>query len=279
MLRTLKSKQLFWGLVLSSLGLHGAVLALPWPNRSLSPSQIVFDDAALDRAQPPAINITILPETTISSVESKTDSVEPYLSAIPAPQPAPVVTAPIVSPAQTQPIQPPQSPELLQQPQTVQPEPTPAIQPEVESSQSQFLSDTEETDVEDGNSEETPTSAALNQPLDTSPEQGIVVRLGDDFPDLAGAQSGCYGLENCRQISGNFRQMAQQLVSQMEEQGYELTEREDIDNTGHRVFEVSNPNDPSVTHYLNVFSPDIGSAVYVLTVDILSLEELKQLNG
>ncbi len=184
---------------------------------------------------------------------------------MPTSQPAPIAAAPTAFPTQTQ---------------TLQPEPAPGVQPEVEPSQSPLLSDTEEIDTEDDSAEKVPSDIPSDISLEQDiPEHGMVVRLGDDFPDLAGAQSGCYGLENCRQINGNFRQIAQQLVSQMKSQGYELTEREDLDNTGHRVFEVIHPDDPSITHYLNVFSPDIGSAVYVLAVDILSLEELKQLNG
>lgn len=284
MLRTLKSKRLLWGLFLFSLGLHGAILILPWPDRTLSSSQLAFEDTPpkaavsgkpLDSAQLPAISIATLPNTTDSpSSEDSTEPAELSPSVIPAAQLAPVVAAPVI-PNQIQAVQPVQPQDSSQNPpQNAQSEPTPEVQPEVEPSQSQ-----PQSDIEEAVAEEVLASAASDLSPDTSPEHGMVVQLGDDFPDLADAESGCYGLENCRQVSGNFRQAAQQLVSQMEGNGYELTEREDLDNTGHRVYEVVDLDDPDATYYLNVFSPDIGSAVYVLTVDILSLEALKQLSS
>ena len=101
--------------------------------------------------------------------------------------------------------------------------------------------------------------------------------LSEEFPHLAGAQSGCYGLAGCHQLASNYRQAAQQLIDQMEAQGYQLNERDDIEDTGHRVFEVIAPNEPEKIYYLNVLSPDVGSTVYVVTTDILNLEQLQQL--
>ncbi|MEL7144707.1 MAG: hypothetical protein AAGL08_21195, partial [Cyanobacteria bacterium J06573_11] len=68
-------------------------------------------------------------------------------------------------------------------------------------------------------------------------------------------------------------------TAQMREEGYQLTEQDDIDGTGHRVFEVVDADDPSQIYYLNVFSDGLDSAVYALTATILSLEELKNLNA
>ncbi|MGC1306570.1 MAG: hypothetical protein WA885_05020 [Phormidesmis sp.] len=231
-------------------------------------SQKAFTNTSPGSAQSLAIDITSLPSpTNLLPPASPTESAELSLSAAPTLQPLPGVTAPVMSPGRTQAARPVQ-PQVQTQTQTMQPAPAPAEQSVVPPSQSQPPPDAEPL-----------SSPASSPPPDTSLEHGTVVRLGNDFPNLAGAQSGCYGLENCQQVSGNFRQAAQQLIAQMEGQGYQLTEREDLDNTGHRVFEVIDPDAPNATYYLNVFSPDIGSAVYVLTVNILSLEELKQLKG
>ena len=73
----------------------------------------------------------------------------------------------------------------------------------------------------------------------------MVMLLSEDFPDLAEAQSGCYGLSGCRELSGNYQAAAKQLLAQLEAQGYQLTEREDIDGAGHRVFEAIAHNQPT----------------------------------
>ena len=130
---------------------------------------------------------------------------------------------------------------------------------------------------------------ALEDPLEGADEEqpdkpsepssdGILVSLAD-FPHLSNAQSGCFGLSECHQSQGNYRDVGEQLTAQMRQQGYQLTEKEDIDGAGHRVYEVVNPDEPGQIYYLNVFSDGLDSAVYALTVDVLSLEELKALNA
>ncbi|MEL7072309.1 MAG: hypothetical protein AAGN15_27235 [Cyanobacteria bacterium J06581_3] len=80
-------------------------------------------------------------------------------------------------------------------------------------------------------------------------------------------------------MRGNFRRAAEQLIEQMESKGYQLAELDDIDVTGHRIFEVIVPDEPDTTYFLNVFSSDSGSTIYVMALDILSLAELQQLSS
>jgi len=115
--------------------------------------------------------------------------------------------------------------------------------------------------------------------LEQGPEQGVVLQLADDFPHLSGSQSGCFGLSNCHQASGSYRQVVRQLTEQLRANGYRLTEDDTIDGVGHRVFEVVMPHDPESLYYLNVFSDGLDSAVYAITVNILSLDELKNLQA
>ena len=119
----------------------------------------------------------------------------------------------------------------------------------------------------------TPTPA-----LGSEPEYGKVMPLSAEFPDLEGAEAGSFGLEGCRTMLGNLHEIEQQLIAQLEANNYQLTRRDDIEDSGRRVFEVVTPDEPGELYYLNVFSSDIGKAVYVLTVDILSLVELQQLS-
>ncbi|MEL6263477.1 MAG: hypothetical protein AAFR12_20695 [Cyanobacteria bacterium J06626_6] len=261
--------------LLFSLGCHSLFLVLPWPNYQRPVPDKVSDLAQSQAVQPPAMDVVTLPVSVSSAavqqtIESpppsgrqenrQTVSVAPF-----AEYPSDVASLSQVNVFSPAPASQPIYPDTYPEPVTSGPvpaEPVPAEQPSP-----------------------LPENAALENavPLSESPpEQGseheVLVRLGSNFPHLAGAQAGCYGLESCHQLSGNFRQAAQQLIAQLKSQGYQLTEREDIDGTGHRVFEVIMPDDPNNTVYLNVYSPDVGSTVYVLTADILSLEQLQQLS-
>ncbi len=239
-----------------SLGLHSAVLKLPWPTKPLPSKGDELNRELLNAAQPSTISIASLPTPDPSSADSSgepknsSSAISTSLPAAPTSpqQPQPVQPAPSVQPIQ------PDVPQTLAPAELASPPPS---QPEIE---------------------RLPPDSTVPFP-ETSPEHDVVVHLGDDFPHLAGAQSGCYGLANCRQLSGNYRQAARLLLTQMTDQGYQLAERDDIDNTGHRVFEVITPHEPNVIYYLNVFSPDVGSTVYVMTVNVLSLEQLKQLSS
>lgn len=109
----------------------------------------------------------------------------------------------------------------------------------------------------------------------------MVVALAEGFPHFADVQSGCFSLTNCHRISGqgSYRKAAKQLVQDMADKGYQVSERDDIDSQGHRVYEVVIPTEPEVTYYLNVFSDSTDSMVYAMTLQIVTLAELQQLAG
>ncbi|MGD1898835.1 MAG: hypothetical protein ACFB16_18010 [Phormidesmis sp.] len=276
----------FWKLCLLSFCLHTALFGLPWPQvslqRSLKKEEVSqaesdrLSDEALALNQPLSISTVSLPAASRSPNNSQQNSqkenlptavtesiteidppqtIQPTQAVVQPEQPPQVIDQPIEKPANKPAEQPPQLPE------------TPT------DSASLQLSDLSEPAV----AEEALSTAALSSPLGNEADYGQVMPLSEEFPHLAGAQSGCYGLAGCHQLAGNYRQAAQQLIDQMEAQGYQLNERDDIEDTGHRVFEVIAPNEPEKIYYLNVFSPDVGSTVYVVTTDILNLEQLQQL--
>jgi len=241
----------FLGAVLVSLCAHALTLHLPLPKPSADNPASEPDTAERAISQTratEAISVAKLPVRPPS---------QPSIQQPPQPNP-PTVTAP---PASIQPVvQSPQpSPKPTYQPAPAviapivqQPNPTPSPQP-------------------------SPTPSP--DPTPPAPEQGMVIALTEAFPHFAEAQSGCFSLSNCHRVSGqgSYRQAAKQLVEEMQANGYQVKQRDDIDDQGHRVYEVVIPSEPDATYYLNVFSDSADSMVYALTLQIVSLAELQQL--
>ncbi|NJM96437.1 MAG: hypothetical protein HC800_03805 [Phormidesmis sp. RL_2_1] len=268
-----QSRQLFAGLVLLSLVVHSLVLKLPWP---LPLSSDTLDPAAdlWDVAPPPGIAIAPLPPQITTQVSPA--------AALSPQQPRAFPLLATGRPAQS--AQPSMAP-LGVQPSTQRAEPAQISQSHepipAHSQQQPVVEPTGTAASAPTPSPTAPTTPDDTTPDDTTPEAGKVVRLGDDFPHLQAAQSGCYGLEHCHRIDsgGRYRTAAKQLQNQMIDQGYQVKERDDVDEPGHLVFEVITPNEPEAIYYLNVFSDSAGSTVYVLTTDIVSLGELQQLRS
>lgn len=193
----------------------------------------------------------------------------------------------IAQPVQPAPFLPPFSVQPPAQPQIIQPRPVqpiaqlpiqPPIQPpNISARPAEAAISVEQPVAQLPAADELSPHSPDHSSVEVDPAQGTVMLLGEDFPDLADAESGCYGLAGCRQLSGNYRQAAEQLLAQLKAQGYQLTERDDIDSAGHRVFEAIAPDQPDDIYFLNVFSPAAGSTVYVMAAEILSLEQLQQL--
>lgn len=279
-------------MVVVSLGLHTLSSRVLWP-QPIKPSGQVSETSIKTEEQ------TLLSRTTPESLNAdanETDAIAlvqlppsiPYKKAAHT-QPTPQTTAADTNALSLQPATEsviesiPLEPELSEnflaseEPEANQ-NVAPDILPELETSDS-FEADLDQTT--ETNLEETSPANTQSNPSDPSGQSngGVLLTMSDDFPHLSGAQAGCFGLSNCHQSQGNYRQVVQQLTAQMREEGYQLTEQDDIDGTGHRVFEVVDADDPSQTYYLNVFSDGLDSAVYALTETILSLEELKNLNA
>ena len=265
-------------ILLFSLGFHSLFFLLPWPGYQRLATEEMPDFVQGQSVQPPAIDVVNLPASSLSTEpkpSQQMESVAPISERVPDIAPTQPSEAQVNSLAPAQ-ASSPVSPNTYPNPAALDPLPAEPVPTEPVSTEP--VSTEKPHSLSDDDAFED-VFHSPSSPSEQGTENKMVVQLGDDFPHLAGAQAGCYGLESCHQLSGNFRQAAQQLVEQMESQGYRLTEREDIDGTGHRVFEVIMPDDPNTIAYLNVYSPDVGSTVYVLTADILSLEQLQQLNA
>ncbi|MEB3355097.1 MAG: hypothetical protein VKK04_00005, partial [Synechococcales bacterium] len=95
-----------------------------------------------------------------------------------------------------------------------------------------------------------------------------------DFPHLARAGAGsCSGLGNCHQVDGeNFRQMGTRLVDQLTLQGYEVRSRDDLEDSGIKVYEVTRDG---VSQYLSLLQPELGTSVYVLAANPITTTDLQ----
>lgn len=119
-------------------------------------------------------------------------------------------------------------------------------------------------------------------PADSGPEAGIAMQFGTNFPHLAGAKSGCYGLDNCRIAEGqNYTDALREISEQLETQGYTLTPytgNDDSDVRNHRIFEMRLPSEPNAdVKYLNVFGEGLKTAIYIITPRIITQEDLQSL--
>ena len=116
------------------------------------------------------------------------------------------------------------------------------------------------------------------QPATDPTPVGPLVGYSDIFPHAAGAESGCFGLGDCRRVvgGGNYRRVAASLIDDLENQGYSVDQRDDLDDPGRHVYEVVSPGD-TLIQYLIVFSDGLESAVYVMSDEIITLAELQKL--
>lgn len=261
----LKPHALFLGMVSISATLHMAASVAPWP-QSPPPEEALVGDSALESAidvtTTSAIALTPLPTQSAPTQTPPTASPQPTVANI-SPQPRPIAAPP---------------PEILEADLTL---PLPLENPIQPFEEIERLNNPPEQPVSEPDPvvpDDDPLPAT-DPAQDTDEEPGVVIQLAADFPHLAGAQSGCYGLSHCHQMSGSHRQVARQLTAQMRAQGYQLTEDDTIDGAGHQVFAVVMPQDPGSLYYLNIFSDGLDSAIYAITVDILSLDELKSLQA
>ena len=113
-----------------------------------------------------------------------------------------------------------------------------------------------------------------------SPPAGPLVSYSDAFPHFEGAVGGCFGFNQCRRVSdaGSYRSVARSLISGLEAQGYRVDLRDDLEDTGRNVYELVPPNS-DVVQYLLVFSDSDGSAVYVMSDTIMTLNDLQALQA
>ena len=130
---------------------------------------------------------------------------------------------------------------------------------------------------------ELPEAEGTPQSVVTPPtNEGPLLEYGDGFPHVAGAVGGCFGLSECQRVpnASNFRRMGRGLAGDLTAQDYKVDLLDEFTDSGLNVYAITAPGS-SEQQFLTIFSlVEDGSAIYILTSERLTLEELKQLaNG
>ncbi len=185
----------------------------------------------------------------------------------------------------------PSSPEV---PQAIPVPPVPPVPvPTVSDDPEAVLADPllEASEPEDVLATVNPPEVEANSPITPSPSEpeSLVVEVdppgplrayGTGFPHFEGATAGCFGTTGCRRVSGvgSYREVARSLIANLETQGYQVRLRDDLEDTGRNVYELTPPGSAAAAQYLIVFSdPSDGSAVYVMSDEVLTLHDLESL--
>lgn len=230
--------------LLLSLGLHMLLFLLP-----LLPDRVAEPDET-DAVEPEETSVALTPLPLEPTPQPSVADSSPASIPTPAPVPAPV-NSPV--PAPVPPIAPAPLPTPIPTPAPVEVAPTPsAASPEPRSEAVPF-----------------PSASPTVPP----PQTQIVAPLAD-FPHLA-ESSGCsnQATEGCRQVGGNFRQVSQALREQLRQQGYTVSPRDDLEETGRQVYEVTKDDR---TRYLSIISADLGETVYVLAAEPVTQADIEQ---
>lgn len=198
-----------------------------------------------------------LPERSSSELPSVSTLASPQVpvTRLPSPQPtARVSPSPQPSPAAS--IVPPRpTPAVVRAPQ-LQPQPRPQVAP-----------------VKPPQTVPSPAPTVAASPPSPDPVPPTAIPFGD-VPLLAGAESGCYGIGVCHQLADGtpFRSAGQSLEAQFQSQGYSVKRRDDLEDTGRKVYELSQQGE---TRFLNVLSSNVGTTIYLVTPQPISLQELE----
>ncbi|MEO0432682.1 MAG: hypothetical protein AAF151_13420 [Cyanobacteria bacterium J06656_5] len=187
----------------------------------------------------------------------------------------PVVPQPVPE-EEIAPVEPAPLPELSQPPQTILTQVPDTLPEETVKEPEQPEENLPENKTDDRPDPEEPEAS--------EPEAGIAIQFDSDFPHVAGAVSGCYGLENCRRAEGqNYTDTLREISEGLEAQGYELTPYDDNDDSdvrNHRIFEMRLPSDPDAeVKYLNVFGDGLKAAIYIITPNIITQADLQALES
>ena len=227
---------------------HSAIFWLPMPQ----PDGEDLSSTAMS-SQDEDVAVVILPqsETSPPPSEPTTETTPPPSSesaATPVPEPATLLPTDVIE----EPVVPP--------PTTADLPPHPIDLPPIE-----------DLPIENGD-----TDPSFTPPVN----EGPLLSYDGQFPHFPGATSGCLGLGECRQVNGigTYRNVANSLVAGLEDQGYMVNLRDDLEDTGRNVYELIPPGDGGTRQFLLVFQgEESGSAIYVMSPEIMTLDELKSL--
>lgn len=221
-----------------SLGLHLLLLLLPLlPDRPSQQSQ----------AEPEATAVALTPAPIEPPEPSPSAEASSVPAAVSTPLPPPALNLAPSPAVQAQPIVPSLSRPAAPAPIVSSPSPSSVSSP----------------------------APATPTPPQNQPQNRIVAPFAN-FPHLANAQPGCFNQTtgDCRQVSGNFRQVSQSLRDQLSNQGYEVKQRDDLEETGRQVYEVSQEN---TTRYLSVISSDLAGTAYILADEPVTQADIEQI--
>ncbi len=240
-----------------SLTAHGVLLILPMPSDRPSES---LPEAVSESANGELSVVVLsekpstLDEATVAEPTSEAATVAPASPSVPPVPVEPPVARPSPVPAAV-PLAPDMTagspePAIEDLPQLAETEPLPVFEPPVD---------------------------ALNETVQ-SPSVEPLVSYAVTFPHFEGAEDGCFGVSECRRVNGagTYRSVARSLVTDLEAQGYTVTLRDDLEDTGRNVYELL-PPDETTLQYLLVFSDLDGSAIYVMSQEIMTLDDLQAL--
>ncbi|MEM9504228.1 MAG: hypothetical protein AAGA01_09770 [Cyanobacteria bacterium P01_E01_bin.43] len=231
-----------------SAGAHSLLLLVPMPQSSESALRPNSPETESD-----SIAVIMLPEDPEAEVAA-----------------VPEITQP------SEPVAPPAAESVPLQPNVIsEPVLLPVPDPDNLSAPTPDLNAEPELPLEDGL---TSPGFVDPQPAADPASIGPLVGYSDTFPHVAGAEIGCFGLGDCRRVvgGGNHRKVATSLIDDLENEGYSVDQRDDLDDPGRNVYEVISPGDTTI-QYLIVFSDGLESAVYVMSDEIITLAELQEL--
>ena len=244
---------------------HAALLAIPLPESPLP----VPSPPAASETQTNDISVLVIPKG-VEATAAIVPTVPPKPSSQ-VPLPLPESGFPTASAADASP-----TPESLSIPAEISANPPLEIPPPEPSDASLTVSP--HSDISEESEEAFSSNSSVHDSLPTGP----LVAYSTGFPHFEGAIGGCFGADACRRVTGigSYREVGRSLIANLETQGYRVKLRHDLEDTGRNVYELTPPDSAIEPQYLIVFSdPADGSAVYVMSKEILTLKELQSLQA
>ncbi|NJN62322.1 MAG: hypothetical protein HC795_13045 [Coleofasciculaceae cyanobacterium RL_1_1] len=251
--------------LLAAIGAHAVLLWMPSGADSETNQDLIATE-------------DVIALTSLTQLSPEESSPEPIVTAPPdARQPK----AQPPSSASTSPNNLPATPKDSNLAPEAQPSPPPKVNPSTPPSRSPDLDSDQEKSPASPSPTNLPTPTPTNLPTPTptpSPEIDSTLPEESEFPHFTGAETGCYGSEQCHRVAGeSLRSVASQLKTNLEAQGYQFKQRDDLgDDAGFRVYEISKDQDVQFLHIFSEWSLDQGdTTLYELSAQPKSLRELR----
>lgn len=224
-----------------SIGLHALLVLWPLPSR----------EPIAEAPEETAVDLTQLPPRPV-----RPPSPSPKAMAVSPAKPSDPKPSPKASPA----IVPSTQPAAAQIDRPTIDRPTPVVPPSAQVASVPAPASS-------------PAPIPSPSPLPPSPPAVSLNVPFADFPHLQGAESGCFGASSCRQVQGShFRMTAQTIRDQMEAQGYQVSLRDDLAETGQTIYELSKEGQ---TRYLSVLSTELDQTAYILAAQPVTIADLQ----